>query len=192
MRFAWFAVTATVATSACGGDGGGSITASMSFVVTTKTGSGGATIDPLYMNTFAIDVTFPSIDYVHGDESDSADCKSTVFVSDPATRVAHGDMAGLITTEILDKLSYWDIRLQLCTQGTSTVLLHSEIAALNLAFGCSGLPESAKKRDSAGWPVLTSFTATGCNATIYDVAVNSVLSNPNHELVFKTDPAEVP
>ena len=59
------------------------------------------------------------------------------------------------------------------------------------AFGCSGLPDSAKK-SAGGWPVLTSFTAMQCNATIYDVAVNSVLSNPNHEVVFKTDPAEVP
>jgi hypothetical protein len=188
MRFACIAVLV----SACTGSSGPPITASMSFTVTNQAGNGMSTIDPLYMSTFDIEVQYPNMEWAHGDETDTADCKSTTFVSAKAIRTAKGPMAALIKSEILDKLEYWDVRMQLCGTGTSSILVHSEIAPLNLAFGCFGIPASAMRRTSDGWPILTSFTATQCTATILDVAVNKVLSNPDHEVVFKTDPGELP
>ena len=89
-------------------------------------------------------------------------------------------------TEILDMLAYWDVRLQLCTTGESSVILHSEIPALNVAFGCFGIPPSAVQRNGDGYPQITSFTATRCDATILDVVNNRILGNDNFEVTFET------
>jgi hypothetical protein len=191
MRLAWFGVMA----AACGGGeaAGPPLVATTSFTVTTQSGVGTSPLDALYQHPFSIQVVFPSlIDIARGSMSDTAECKSTTVATFPAERTASGESAELVQTEILDMLAYWDLRLQLCTTGESSVILHSEIPALNLAFGCFGIPPGAVQRTADGYPQITSFTATRCNATILDVVNNRILGNDNFEVMFETDPATIP
>lgn len=180
--------------AACGGEepGGPPLIATTSFTVTSQNGMGPSVLDPLFQHELAIQVVFPSIDSSRGSMSDTTECKSTAVAAFPAERTASGETAELVQTEILDKLAYWDVRLQLCTSGESSVILHSEIDILNLAFGCFGIPPNAFRRNSDGYPEITSFTATGCNATILDVITNRFLGNDNFDVVFETGPAAIP
>jgi hypothetical protein len=169
------------------------ITATTSFAVTEFTGNGPSPLDPLNGQTIAMEIVFPQIDYARGDESDTADCISTVISSFPAERTATGDSAALVQSGILDMLQYWDIKLQLCKEYTgSSIMLHSEIASLNLSFGCFGIPSSAFVRASDGYPELTSMTASQCSATILDVVNNRVLGNPDFSVVYTTNKSRIP
>lgn len=162
-------------------------------MVTDKTGSAPtAPIDPLYQQTVAFDVEFPMIQSARGDEADTVDCISTVVESTPAIDTAHGDTAAVVQAEVLDMLGGWDVRFQLCTTGTPSIRLHSEIDAFNFAIGCGGIPESARHKNSAGYPELTTFTASDCNATIYDVARNRILSANGFTMQITTGPDELP
>ena len=190
MKLAWLALLA-----ACGGDGGGGgpgLTATTSFVVTSVTGAGMSPLDPLAMQTIDLQIVFPDFAVDRGYEGDTTECKSTTLWTFPADRTASGASAQLVQTQILDMLAYWDVRLQLCTQGTSSILLHSEIDELNLAYGCFGIPASAMVRGSDGYPQLTSFVATRCSATILDVVTNRVLQNPSFEISFQLASAHLP
>ena len=188
MRHAWLALLA-----ACGGadDEGPPLSVKTAFVVSEQAGSGQSVLDPLYMHMIDIEVVCPTINVLRGYQGDTADCKSTVIESFPAERTAAGATAQLVQTELLDPLEFWDVRIQLCTTGKPSITLHSEIARLNLAFGCFGIPAAAMVRED-GYPQLTSFTATECSATILDVAVNRVLSNPSFSITFETGPSELP
>ena len=180
--------------AACGGDdsNGPPLVVSTSFLVTDKTGSAPtAPIDPLYQQTVDFDVEFPSITSSRGDEADTIDCISTVVAAESAIDTAHGDTAAVYQTEVLDMLAYWDVRLQLCTSGAPSIRLHSEIDAFNFAIGCS-VPEAARVKNRDGYPELTTFTATDCNATIYDVARNRILSANGFTMQVTTGPAELP
>jgi hypothetical protein len=181
--------------AACGGDdsNGPPLVVSTSFLVTDKTGSAPtAPIDPLYQQMVAFDVEFPTITSSRGDEADTIDCISTVVASESAIDTAHGDTAAVYQTEVLDMLGYWDVRLQLCTTGSPSIRLHSEIDAFNFAIGCGGIPEAARVKNRDGYPELTTFTATDCNATIYDVARNRILSANGFTMQVTTGPAELP
>jgi hypothetical protein len=186
MRLAWIALLA-----ACGGDGGPPLTVRTSLPITGAAGTGMSTLEPLYMHTLELELVFKDFETVRGDSSDSEDCKSTVIASGTVDRTAFGETAAVAQIELLDRLEYWDVRLQLCVMGRSAIVLHSEIAPLNLAFGCFGVPASAMIRRD-GYPQLTSFVATECSATILDVAVNRVLSNPNFSITFETGPSQLP
>lgn len=163
-----------------------------SFVVTEMSGNGPAPIDALYGKTIDFEIVFPKVDSAFGDAGDPRGCLSTVFETLPATRTARSETAAIVQTEILDLLAAWDVRLQLCTGGSSSIRLHSEIDAFNLAIGCAGIPASAQAKNSDGYPLLTTFTATGCNATILDVARNRLLGNPSFEMTITTGPDELP
>jgi hypothetical protein len=190
MRLAWFALLA-----ACGGDDGAStgppLTVTTSFVVTDMTGNGPSPLDPLFGKTIDMQVVFPDVTTSRGYEGDTPECKSTLFEWSQAERTAAGETAQLVQTELLDRLAYWDVRLQLCTTGKSSIILHSEIAPLNLAYGCFGIPASAMIRKD-GYPQLTSFVATECSATILDVVNNRVLSNPSFAITFATARSQLP
>ncbi|HEX5060082.1 MAG TPA: hypothetical protein VFV99_12015 [Kofleriaceae bacterium] len=182
MKHSWLALLA-----ACGGDGGGGgpgLTATTSFVVTSVTGAGMSPLDPLAMQTIEMQIVFPDFAVDRGYEGDTTDCKSTMLWTFPAERTASGASAQLVQTQILDMLAYWDVRLQLCMTGKSSILLHSEIDVLNLAFGCFGIPASAQVRNADGYPEMTSFTATECSATILDVVNNRIVSNPSFSIDF--------
>jgi hypothetical protein len=189
MRWAWFVLLA-----ACGGDDAGSeppLRVSTNFEVTNMSGTGPSPLDPLVGQLIAIAVAFPDVTVSRGYEGDTAECKSTIVESPTAERLAVGPTADLVQTEILDRLPYWDVRIQLCTTGKSSITLHSEIAPLNLAFGCFGIPGSAMIRRD-GYPQLTSFIATECSATILDVVNNRVLQNPDFAITFETGPSQLP
>jgi hypothetical protein len=178
--------------AACGGASGPPVTATTTFTVTEFTGANPSPLDPLKDQQISIKVVFPTIDVARGDETDTADCISTVISSFPADRTASGPSAEVVQTQILDMLAYWDIKLQLCNMnGQSTIVLHSEIDPLNLAFGCYGIPAEAYVR-SSGYPELTTFTATHCSATILDVVNNRVLGNPDFSIDFVTNEDQVP
>jgi hypothetical protein len=181
--------------AACGGDDGGSngppLTATTSFVVTMMAGNGPSPLDPLVGKTIDMQVVFPDVNTSRGYEGDTPECKSTLIEWAEAERTASGETAQLVQTELLDRLPYWDVRIQLCTTGKSSITLHSEIAPLNLAFGCFGIPGSAMIRRD-GYPQLTSFTATECSATILDVVNNRVLQNPDFAITFETGPSQLP
>lgn len=178
--------------AACGGSSGPPVTATTTFTVSEFTGNNPSPLDPLKDQPISIEVVFPTIDYARGDETDTADCISTVISSFPADRTASGPTAEIVQTQILDMLAYWDIKLQLCNaNGRSSIVLHSEIDSLNLAFGCYGTPPQAYVRHG-GYPELTTFTATQCSATILDVVNNRVLGNPDFSIDFATGRDEVP
>lgn len=176
----------------CGGPAGDDLTAHTSFVVTSAQGSTPSPLDPLADQTIEIDVVWPTIQSNNGDGSDPAGCKTTALFA-ASTRTAHGSSAGVVQTEILDRLPDWDVRLQLCdASGQSSIALEAVINELNLSFGCFGVPASAMKRNGGGFPIMTSFTATQCSATILDVVNVKVLSNPDFSIVFTTGPDELP
>ncbi len=190
MRSAWLAVLL----AACGSDDppsdGPPLTATTSFVVTDVTGAGSSPLDALAGMTIDMTVVFPDVIVTQGYEGDSADCKSEIVEWPEATRTANGTAAQIVQTEILDRLPYWDVRIQLCKTGKSSILLHSEIAPLNLAYGCFGIPSSAMV-EKDGFPQLTSFVATECSATILDVVNNRILSNPIFSVTFETGPSRL-
>ena len=191
MRLAFLAVLA-----ACGGGGGHpSMDLSTSFQITQFTGNGPSPLDPLQNQTIDISVHWDQLDYNHGDGSDPQGCTSLAigYGFGVTTRTAHGATAQLVQTQILDRLDNWDIHLQLCDAAdTSSVQLDSTIDALNLSFGCFGIPATAMKKDAQGFPELTSFTATKCSATILDVSNNRDLGNDDFSMQIATSAAQLP
>ncbi len=178
--------------AACGGDSDGPpLIVSTSFTVTEKTGNGPAPIDSLFQMPVAFEVVFPGVGSARGDEADTIDCISTTVYALPATPTASGPTAELVQTEVLDLLMAWDVRLQLCTSGASSIRLHSEIDPFNFAIGCA-VPEAARVKNREGYPELTTFTAPGCSATIYDVARNRILSANDFTMQVTTGPDELP
>ena len=183
----YLALSWLVGLVACGGDDGVSgppLVAKTSFVITNQAGAGQSPLDPLYMHTLDIEITFPEVNVIHGYEGDTPECKSTVIEAPMAVRTAFGETQQLAQTELLDRLEWWDVRFQLCTTGKSSVVLHSEIAPLNLAFGCFGIPAAAVMRKD-GYPRMSTFVATECSATILDVVANRVLSNSNFSIDYQ-------
>jgi len=177
-----------MALAACGGDdttGSPAVTVTTSFVASTFQGNGPSPLDALRDRTIDIEIVFPVPSVTYGDESDTPECKSTVIYNFPPERTARGEAADVVQTQILDMLALWDLRLQLCTTGRPTLILHAEIEILNLAFACFGVPASAMVRDGDGNPRLTSFVATDCNATILDVVNNRIIGNPNFTMTVE-------
>jgi hypothetical protein len=179
-RFMWIVAAAC---GACGGGSGADLTMKTSFVVTSVQGSNPSPLDPLANQTIDFDVEWTAPSSNTGAGTDPAGCKSTTLYG-AATRTAHGATATLVQAEILDRLEGWDLRLQLCDAGagSSSVTVDSAINELNLALGCVGVPASAMRKDSAGYPVVTSFTATNCAATILDVVAVKELTSTSFSM----------
>jgi hypothetical protein len=191
MRFAWLALLA-----GCGGGSGHpSMDVSTQFQVTQFSGNGPSPLDPLQGQTIDVSIHWDQTDFNNGDGSDPTGCKTLAigYGFGVTTRTAHGATAQLVQTEILDRLDNWDIVLQLCdAAGASSVTAESTIDALNLSFGCFGVPASAMRKNAAGYPELTSFTASQCTSTILDVSNNRVLGNDNFTMTIATNPSQLP
>ena len=191
MRLAWVAVLA-----ACGGSSEGPpLALTTSFAVTTYQPGRPSPLDPLNGQTIAVDLAWTAIDFVHGDPAtEPTGCTSTYVGFTPSTRMASGASADLVQSEILDRLPNWDVHFQICdpSAGSSTVIAEADIDALNLIFGCFGIPQDALQTDAEGYPELTSFTATQCSATILDVANNCIIGNDNFEMTITTGAGPVP
>jgi hypothetical protein len=188
MRVAWL-----VTLAACGGEANeDALRLTTSFVVTETAGAGMSPLDPLQGQAIDIEIVWPMVESLHGTD-DPQGCKTTVVGFLPE-RTAKGPSAALVQREILDMLPNWDMRLQLCDAGagSSTIAVFATIDALNLAFGCFGVPASAQLRGGDGYPILTSFTADQCNSTILDVVNNRVLMNRSFAMTIATGPSRIP
>jgi hypothetical protein len=182
-----------VAAAGCGGSGGDDLNLKTSFVVTSVQGTNPSPLDPLGNQTIDLSIGWATVNSNNGAGSDPAGCK-TMTLYGGAARTASGGTATLVQTEILDRLPDWDIRFQLCDAGAgkSSVAIDAAINELNLAFGCFGIPASAQRRGSDGYPRVSSFTATECSATILDVVNAKELSNTSFSLKITTGPDELP
>lgn len=182
--------------AACGGTSTGTPTMDVttSFQVTSFSGNGPSPLDPLQNQTVDITIHWDQTDSNHGDGGDTQGCKTLAigYGFGVTTRTAHGATAQLVQSQILDRLDNWDIALQLCDTGGSSVTLESTINELNLSFGCFGVPASAMKQDAEGFPELTSFTATQCSATILDVTNNRDLGSDNFSMQIATSRPQLP
>lgn len=189
MRF-FPTVVASLVLASCGGSGD-DLRVHTSFLVTGSGGTEPSPLDPLVNQTLDVDIVWAQTDSHLGDDSDSAGCKTTVLLGS-STKTAHGSTAMLVQTEILDRLPDWDLRLQLCDAGAgqSSVTIDAAINELNLAFGCFGVPASAQKK-RGDYPVVTSFTATQCSATILDVVNARPFGNQSFSLTITTGPDEL-
>jgi hypothetical protein len=164
------------------------------FPITVFTGANPSYLDPLMGQTVDIRLEWDgTLSSNHGDGSDPVGCKTSA-VYGPSTRTASGATADTVQAQILDPLEDWDVRLQLCDEGTgrSTVTVEAVINRLNLTFGCFGLPPNALARDGGGFPEIVSFTATMCSATILDVCDNRVIGNDNFSITIATGPDHLP
>jgi len=151
--------------------------------VAITSGAGPSPLDPLDGQPLAIAVTF---DHPASSYDTPAGCRETALDELQPPRVATGATAALVTTNVLDILPEWDVKLDLCEPSSgSTATLHSDNnMGLGLIFGCSGLPPSALASDSAGHPLFTSFTVTSCSATLYDQANGRLFGGQNMMMVY--------
>lgn len=188
MRFAWLALIAAIG---CGDDGP-PLTVAARFVVENRQGIGPSVLDPLYQQTVELYVGFPTFEVARAGDPVADDCQSTTILSDATERSARGATAELVETELLGKLTSWELRLLLCKTTTSSVLLRAGTASLDFSIGCFGIPSEAMVRDGDGFPLVTSFTATLCNGTIQDAVTNRVLGNLNFSMSLFTGPDTVP
>jgi hypothetical protein len=185
------AVGLLVLLSACGSTGP-DLTLTTQFTIAGITGAGMSPLDPLLGQTIDVEVVIDHANANHGDGNDPAGCKTTVAYAGNAKRTARGSTSALVQREILDRLPDWDFRLQLCDSASSSFTAVAVINELNLAFGCNGIPASARARGADGSPELTSFTATQCRATILDVVNNRDLSNADFAMTIVTGPEQIP
>jgi hypothetical protein len=188
MRFAWLALIAAIG---CGDDGP-PLTVAARFVVENRQGIGPSVLDPLYQQTVELYVGFPTFEVAYAGDPVADDCQTTTLSSDTTERSAKGATAGLVQTELLDKLTSWELRFLLCKTTTSSIVLRAGTPSLDFSIGCFGVPPAAIVRDADGFPLVTSFTATLCNGTIQDALTNRVLGNLNFSMTMFTGPETVP
>jgi hypothetical protein len=183
---AW-ALVGTIA--ACGGGGGPDIHATTSFTITELAGSGPSPLDPLSGQPITIDLVMDDLLLAH---AAAGGCRSTIFGKIDPQRTAGGPAAATMQTEVLDRLPEWDVELELCAVASqSSIEILAVIDELNLEIGCLTLPASAMVDDGTD-PVLTSFTAAGCSATILDVVANRVVGARDFTVRFEIGPDRLP
>ena len=182
----WIAALAACGTS------GPDVRLTTKFDVTVMTGLGPSTLDALYGQTIDLEITLDDVKHLADDPEPG--CKQTTIAPYPAPagRLARGATAATVKSEILDLLPDWDLRFEVCTGGASSIVADAAINELNLGLGCAGVPEGALLVGASGYPELTSFTATRCNAVILDVVTNRQIGNPDFEMTFEVGPDHVP
>lgn len=174
----------------CGGDESGpALEVTTSFTVTSVSGSGTSPLDALDAQTIDFDIVFTAVDYNAGPGIDPPGCRRRVFGFAPSTKAS---ASAVVQSAILDRLESWSVSLQLCDSGQATLAVDAAIDELNLNFGCGMIPTAAMRKDASGSPVLTSFTASNCFATILDVVNNRVVESSGFGVTITTGRAELP
>jgi hypothetical protein len=176
----------------CGGDdatSGPPLEVATSFTVTSVSGAGTSPLDPLAAQTIDFDIVWDAVDYNAGEGNDPPGCKTRLFGFAPTAKTSQ---SALVQSQVIDRLDGWSVRLQLCDSGPSTLAVDSAINELNLNFGCGGIPTTAVRKDATGAPVLTTFTATNCFATILDVVNNRVVQSSGFAVTITTGRGELP
>lgn len=178
---------------ACGADdvaSGPQLNVTTSFTVASVSGAGTSPLDALAGQTIDFHVVFAFVDFNAGNGNDPPGCKSRLYGFSPTAVTSRST---LVQTQVIDRLDEgWSVDFQLCDSGVYTLSVDSAINALNLNFGCGGIPVAAVRRDATGSPVLSTFTATTCNATILDVVNNRVVQASDFSVMIKTGPASLP
>jgi hypothetical protein len=182
----------TLATlAACGGGDSPQLRLFMQFDVTRFSGQGPSPLDPLNTTTIAFEIEMDDVGAVH--DTPSPTCPATALYVGNATRRASGPNADLVQRELLDRLDAWSVRLELCDDGAqSSLTVEGSINELNSVFGCGVIPAAAQIKDSSGFPSITTFVATTCNATILDVVNNRVLGGDGFAVTVDTGPEHLP
>ena len=157
-----------IAGVACGSDPTNpDLTLSTTLTVTEATGNGTSPLEAIVNQptTFTIDVVAPGI----GHDTENTCRWTTLSVAMP-TAIASGTNAALVQTEVLDRLPGYDVRLELCDPAdlSSASLFADNQAGLGVTIGCKAVPSSAMVKDGHGDPLWTAFTASSCDASIYD------------------------
>jgi hypothetical protein len=178
---------------ACGGDdaaSGPQLDVTARFTVASVSGAGTSPLDALAGQTIDFHIVFDVVDFNAGNGNDPPGCKTRLYGFSPT---AVTSQSALVQTEVIDRLDEgWSVDYQLCDSGDHTLAVDSAIDALNLNFGCGAVPAAAVRKDSTGSPVLSTFTATACNATILDVVNNRVAQASDFSVMIKTGPASLP
>lgn len=182
-------VALLVGLAACGGDESGpALEVTTSFTVTSVSGAGTSPLDALVGQTIDFDLVWDTVDHNMGNGLDPAGCRRRVFGFAPTKT----SQSAVVQTEVLDRLDGWSVSFQLCDSGQSTLAMDSAIDELNLNFGCGAVPAAAVRKDASGAPLLTSFAATNCFATILDVVNNRVVESSGFAVTVMTGPDELP
>ncbi len=155
----------------CGGatdEETGDVVASTTMTLGEQTGMGPSPLDVLLGESIGFDVDVAGATVTH---ETVETCRWTVHTSEMPLATGTGPNAELVQTGILDKLPAWDLKLALCDDASqSSVTLHADFEGLAVIAGCLELPAAAQVRDDHGDPRWTAFTATSCDATVYDQA----------------------
>jgi len=153
-------------------------------------GSVASSLDPIAGQQISIDVLFPDLGFAQDDRSGCL--TQTVFVDD-AQPTASGPVADLVQTMILDRLPAWDVDVQVCSDGTSQLLVNADIDELNFKVGCGDVPAGAvSSRDPQGYPFVSTMTAGGCTADILDVVVGRDFTIANFSVTVATQQSRLP
>jgi hypothetical protein len=174
---------AIVALAGCGGDApAGDVVAATSILLGAQTGMGPSPLDGLLGETIELEVQLvaPVIEHATVEA-----CRWTVHTTEMPVAIASGEHAAIVQTEILDRLPAWDLRLALCDPASdSSVTLHADFEGLAVVAGCLALPASAQVRDGNGEPRWTDFTASACDATVYDELHGRLFSGRDFTMTF--------
>jgi hypothetical protein len=176
---------ALILLAACGGDGGDtSRVMAARFTLTEMSGAGPSPIDPVVGQPIDIEVSLVE-PMTYSETVDT--CRWTTDVVELPPRIARDATAALVQSEILDILPHWEARLALCDIASqSSVRLHSDNdMGLALTIGCITVPASAQLRDGAGNPMWSAFSASGCEAQVYDQAHGRLFTGRDFSLVVR-------
>ena len=167
----------------CGGDDSTFVTVTTTFPVDQMFGNGSSYLQKYVGMDLGFEVSFPS---AATETYETTGCKNTRLTLNDAPRVATGPLATDAQRELLDPLDQaWEIVFEVCAEPTqTTITLDSVIDPYNLSFGCGVVPASAQRLGEDGFPVLSSFTATRCNATILDVINAYTIGNADFAMTI--------
>jgi hypothetical protein len=172
----------TLLLGACGADGP-TYVVTATVPITQMFGNGSSYLQKYIGMDLGFEVSFPSAAF---ETYDTTGCNNTRLVLDDAPRRATGALATNAQRELLDPLDQaWEVVFEVCAEPTqTTITLDSVIDPYNLSFGCGVVPASAQRLGEDGYPVLSSFTATRCNATILDVINAYTIGNADFAMTI--------
>jgi hypothetical protein len=163
------AAVVAVVLAACGDDGasGPALSVDMEVPITEGLNGTESVFDAIVGHTFGLSIvatTAPS-----SAQETNAECQSTLFDIATATRLASGDVAALVQTELLDMTTEATLNVETCTIGRPTVNLRFGAPTRQAFVSCFLEPQDLEV-DADGFPRLASVTSSECEATIDDVA----------------------
>ena len=188
MRGLWL----VAAVAACGSSEPASpdLVMSLSFPATDTFGTNPSYLQKYVNQMISLEITLTSAGFFN---EPAVACGETTAYEEVATRVALGGNGPDFQRELLDPIDRWDLELEICDDPSqSTVSLVGAIDPINLSFGCGVIPAEAQQRAADGSAVITSFTATSCNAIVLDVINAFSIGNTGFSMTVETGPDRLP